>query len=86
MQNEPIQIMLYSEKSFVAFGNATKEHKELLKEKGGGYNRNLKDGEEERFSGWIFPLKKKEILLKALEEANIPYEDLNVEENTEKNG
>lgn len=58
---EPVKISKYSERSFVVSGLATKEHKELLMELGGGYNRNLTNTETgEKFSGWVFPLKKKQ--------------------------
>lgn len=45
---EELHIKKYSEKSFAIYGN-TKEHKDKLKELGGKFNSNLKDG-----PGWIF--------------------------------
>lgn len=44
----------YSEKSFVVRGD-TKSHKDVLKEIGGKYNPNLRDG-----AGWIFSMNKRE--------------------------
>jgi len=50
-----IKIETYSEKSFVIRGEETKEYKDKLKEFGGKWNSNLKDG-----SGWIFSNKHKD--------------------------
>lgn len=49
----------YSEKSFVVKGD-TRQYKEELKKMGGRYNRYLKDSESNRFSGWIFSMKREE--------------------------
>jgi len=48
-----ITIEDYSEKAFVVKGD-TKEYKDSLRELGGKYNSNLRDG-----AGWIFPKTKK---------------------------
>jgi hypothetical protein len=53
----------YSEKSFVVCGEKTIKFKSRLKELGGKYNPNLKCG-----AGWIFSIKHKENVLRALEE------------------
>ena len=44
----------YTEKSFVLHGD-TQPHKDKIKELGGKWNANLKDG----LKGWIFPMTKK---------------------------
>jgi hypothetical protein len=77
-QNENvIQVMPYSERSFVCFGKATKTHKELLMELGGGYNRHLTHPQtSEKFSGWIFPLKKKNSVIDAFLMKDIEYEKI----------
>jgi hypothetical protein len=53
----------YSEKSFVIRGENSKEYKERLKELGGKWNANLKDG-----GGWIFSIKHKDVVEKWLED------------------
>jgi hypothetical protein len=50
-------IQIYSDKSFVVRGNDTKIFKDKLKEFGGKWNSNLKDG-----GGWIFSNKNKNIV------------------------
>ena len=77
MEDDTIYIQNYSERSFVAFGLATKEHKDLLKERKGGYNRNLTDPNTgERFSGWIFPMKRRGSVISDLIMKDIKYVDL----------
>jgi hypothetical protein len=49
-----MEIVDYSEKSFVVRGN-TKEYKDKLKELGGKWNSNLTDG-----GGWIFSNTRKD--------------------------
>jgi len=49
----PLSLWEYSEKSFVIRGD-TKKYKDTLKELGGKWNSNLKDG-----AGWIFPNTKR---------------------------
>ena len=72
---EAIQVMPYSERSFVCFGDATKEHKEMLMELGGGYNRSLKHPKTgEKLKGWIFPLKKRAKVIDAFLMNDIEYE------------
>ena len=44
-----LKIDTYSDKSFVIRGEETKEYKDKLKDLGGKWNSNLKDG-----GGWIF--------------------------------
>lgn len=57
-----IEVLDYSERSFVIYGN-TKPIKEKLKTLGGKFNRYLKATNGFMFAGWIFPLtKKKEVL------------------------
>ena len=72
-----IQVMPYSEKSFVCYGKATKEHKDLLLELGGGYNRHLTHPQtKEKFSGWIFPIKKRASVIDAFIMKDIEYEKI----------
>lgn len=52
MSNPKLTISDYTEKSIVVRGDDTKKIKEKLKELGGKYNPNLKDG-----AGWIFSKK-----------------------------
>lgn len=71
---EPIKIIKYSERSIVLTGKETKTHKELLQGLGGGYNRNLTDKETgEKFSGWVFPAKKKQSIVSELIMKDIEY-------------
>lgn len=71
---KPMELIKYSEKSFVVHGLATKLHKDMLKEAGGGYNRNLTNPETgEKFSGWVFPMKKKSSLINDLIMNDIEY-------------
>lgn len=56
--NKELNIIEYSEKSFVVFGSDTKTYREQLKSLGGRFNGHLK--ERENFPGgpaWIFPNK-----------------------------
>ena len=77
MEDDTIYIQNYSERSFVAFGKATKEHKDLLQERKGGYNRYLTDPiTGEKFSGWIFPMKRRGSVISDLIMNNIKYVDL----------
>lgn len=60
----------YSEKSFVLLGNDTKTFKEEIKNLGGKWNSSLsKNGE--KFSGWIFPSTKKNIVSRWINDKNI---------------
>ena len=71
---EPIKIIKYSERAIVLTGKETKTHKELLHALGGGYNRNLTDKETgEKFSGWVFPAKKKQEIVSELIMKDIEY-------------
>ena len=58
-QIQNITITDYSERSFVVRGEGTKEHKDALKQMGGKWNSNLRDG-----GGWIYPMTKKPDLQK----------------------
>lgn len=50
-----MQLINYSERSFVIFGDDTAIHKELIKTLGGKWNRNLTHPITcEKFGGWIF--------------------------------
>jgi hypothetical protein len=70
---EPIRIIKYK-RSIVLTGSETKTHKDFLKELGGGYNRNLTNPETgEKFSGWIFPVKKKQAVISELIMKDIEY-------------
>ena len=60
-----LQLESYSDKSFVIRGDKTKEYKEQLKEFGGKWNSNLKDG-----CGWIFPNKNKDKIQEWVESLN----------------
>ena len=71
---EPIKIIKYSERSIVLTGKETKTHKDVLKELGGGYNRNLTNPETgEKFSGWVFPAKKRQSVISELIMKDIEY-------------
>ena len=53
--------MEYSEKSFVVYGEDTKNHIACMKELGGRFNPKLNHPEtKEKFAGWIFSKKHKE--------------------------
>ena len=56
-----IKILRYSEKSIVLTGEGTRAIKEELIKAGGKYNPFLKDGEK-TFKGWIFSVKKEEVV------------------------
>jgi hypothetical protein len=62
---EGVEVVDYSDKSFVLYGN-TKPIKEQLKELGGRFNMNLRASNGFTFAGWIFPITKKEGVLEAL--------------------
>ena len=55
--NDELNIKDYTEKCFVLYGD-TQAHKDKIKELGGKWNANLKDG----LKGWIFPMTKKKIV------------------------
>jgi hypothetical protein len=58
----------------VLTGKETKTHKDLLHQLGGGYNRNLTDKETgEKFSGWVFPAKKRQSVISELIMKDIEY-------------
>ncbi len=57
MSKFAIEIQPYTERSIVIRGDDTKLVKDKLKEMGGKFNKNLKDG-----CGWIFPASKKQDL------------------------
>lgn len=61
-----IEIVDYSEKSFVVFGN-TIAIKDKLKELGGKYNANLKRNDIKE-PGWVFYISKKEEISKYIAE------------------
>ena len=63
-----MNIINYSDKSFVVTGD-TKQHKEELKKLGGKWNSNLSCG-----AGWIFSLKSKEQVEKFINEGVSPIE------------
>lgn len=62
---EGVEVVDYSDKSFVLYGN-TKPIKEQLKELGGRFNMNLRASNGFTFAGWVFPITKKEGVLEAL--------------------
>ena len=54
-----MQLINYSERSFVIFGDDTVVYKELIKTLGGKWNRNLTHPiTGEKFGGWIFSNRK----------------------------
>ena len=57
VSNEELKIKDYTDKCFVLYGN-TQPHKDKIKELGGKWNGNLKEG----LKGWIFPMTKKKIV------------------------
>ena len=53
-----MRVVVYTEKSCAVFGD-TKPIKDILKEKGGKYNKFLTDPEDgEKKPGWIFSIKR----------------------------
>lgn len=64
-----LEIINYSDKSFVVTGNGTKTHKETLKFLGGKWNSSLKDG----LSGWIFSNSHKEKVEKFVDSLGMVY-------------
>ena len=60
--NSEMNVINYSEKSFVVTGDETKKYKEDLKKLGGKWNSNLSCG-----GGWIFSNKSKEEVEKFVE-------------------
>jgi hypothetical protein len=69
----------YTEKSFVVFGEDTKNHKDKLKELGGRYNPNLTHPvTKEKMSAWIFSNKQKEKVKSYMENgpSNDPIDEI----------
>lgn len=60
-----MEIVDYTDKSFVVKGDKTKEYRENLKASGGKWNSSLKCG-----AGWIFPKDKKADLQKLVDKVN----------------
>ena len=59
--NLKMELLDYTEKSFVVVGESTKNLKDSLKELGGRYNPNLTHPEtKEKLAGWIFSKKQRE--------------------------
>ena len=57
----------YSAKSFVLFGDDTRNHKELIKSLNGKWNRGLTNPKtSEKFEGWIFSNKRLSSVLENL--------------------
>ena len=57
----------YSDKSFVIFGDDTRNHKDLIKSLGGSWNSGLTHPiTNERFGGWIFSNKKLNVVYEIL--------------------
>jgi hypothetical protein len=57
-----LQVVDYSDKSFVVYGELTRKYKDILKPMGGRFNKNLTiDGK--LASGWVFGLKNKEKIM-----------------------
>lgn len=70
-QENKIEIIPYSEKSFALRGKRTKEFKERFMEEGGVYNYNLTDPvTKERFPGWAFGMKHFEKIKKLVDQIN----------------
>lgn len=67
---EELYIINYSPKSFVVRGD-TKKHRIFLKNIGGQYNGYLKDDNNQKFGGWVFPTKDKEKIKKLIDRINI---------------
>lgn len=67
-----LELIDYSEKSFVIRGPDTKEYKEYLKSEGGRFNPALIDPiTKMKFAGWIFPMAKKDYIRHTLEEYSL---------------
>ena len=77
MADDSIKLVNYSDKSIALFGN-TKKLKEKLKILGGRYNKNLNNPENgNKAIGWIFPINKKELIIREL--------SINIQEKSDKN-
>jgi hypothetical protein len=78
-----MQLINYSDKSFVLFGEETKTHKDLIKSLGGSWNGGLTNPiTGGKFRGWIFSNKRLNAVLNILgkyiiqlpeEELPLPY-------------
>lgn len=63
MEGQLLSLIDYTEKSFIVYGEATKQYIGQLKEMGGRFNKNLKERPDEKFeggAGWIFRMNRKE--------------------------
>ena len=69
-----VKIVKYSEKSVAIFGD-TKIIKEELKSIGSGFNRFLKnpDNQDEKLAGWILSIKRLETLTGLLSALNMNF-------------
>jgi len=72
-----LNVVLYSAKSFIVFGDATKTYKDSLKALGGKYNGRL--GVRDGFPGgpaWIFPIHLREKVVEFVTKVNSKSVDL----------
>jgi len=69
--NGELTIKDYTEKSFVLYGD-TQPHKDKIKELGGKWNANLKDG----LKGWIFPMTKKKVIKEFIKNCGVDDEEV----------
>lgn len=72
-----MQLINYSDRSFVLFGEDTRNHKDLIKSLGGKWNGSLTNPiTNERFGGWIFSNKNLNVVYEIL--GNYITEDLSI--------
>lgn len=72
-----MQLINYSDRSFVLFGDDTRNHKDLIKSLGGKWNGGLTNPiTNERFGGWIFSNKNLNVVYEIL--GNYITEDLSI--------
>lgn len=69
MNKNNIYYEQYTSKSIAVFGD-TKDYKDMLKDMGGKFNRNLTNSEQETAPGWIFSNKKEANVKKFVDDIN----------------
>lgn len=68
-----LSLIDYTDKSFIVFGDATKEYKEYLKDMGGRFNGKLKERPDDNFeggAGWIYRMNRKDEVQKFVDKIN----------------
>ena len=71
MADQKLNVVDYSEKSFVVWGELTRQYKDHLKGFGGRFNGRLRQvGDFTTGKGWVFGLKNKDSILEFVEKVN----------------